>query len=82
MELRKIARVLRVKLQTIQYHLKKMHKYRELYQEWIEKLKTLSLIFSYSIMDEILADRQFSSKKFIKRFVEKNIDFIIKKKLK
>ena len=52
MELHKIARTLGIKLQTVQYHIKKMQEYKKLYQEQVEKIKS-SLIFSYLIMDEL-----------------------------
>jgi len=47
MELRKITRVIEVELRTVQYHLKKLMKYEELYNKFIRLIKKSKLILSY-----------------------------------
>ncbi len=53
MELRNIARVLGRLLSTVQCHLKKLEEYKELYEEFIQKIKNIKLVFCYMLMDEI-----------------------------
>jgi len=53
MKLRKIARVIRVELRIIQYHLKKLKEYEELYNLFLNLLKKANLVFSYLCLDEL-----------------------------
>jgi IS1 family transposase len=53
MELRKIARIIGVELGTVQYHLKKLMEYEELYNQFLNLLKKAKLVFSYLCLDEL-----------------------------
>ena len=53
MELRKIARAIGVELGTVQYHLKRLMKHKELYKLFLNFLKKANLVFTYLYLDQL-----------------------------